>query len=167
MRAVCWDEVKDDPAIRPFQPFLHHLGMMVASVVQKHMDSTLFRIKKLYRRQKRHRALGIHRQRFEHARLARFKIDRAVNVQTIPPTGLFHRDGNAFRRPAAHGPYGMRRMHRICEHHRFVVRKAVQQRVVFLNEAFCLASFSLRGIACGLRCSLPRSKSAIRPDLPR
>ena len=40
-----------------------------------------------------------------HDGLAGFKIDRAVDIQTVPPTTLLYRKGHLFGRPAAKTPY--------------------------------------------------------------
>jgi hypothetical protein len=57
-------------------------------------------------------------------------------------------------------------MHRVSEDHRLIGRKLVQQIFVFaLMKAACFAGSSLREIAFGLRCSMPRRcNSAISPD---
>src|ERR1700730_6767699 len=58
--------------------------------------------------------------------VAGLQIDRAVNVDALTPARLFNRELLLARRPAAGGPRGMGWMHRVREHHRFVVRQGIQ-----------------------------------------
>ena len=63
----------------------------------------------------------------------------------------------------------MRRMHCISKHHRFIGRQLVQQvnRQLFLMKAACFAGSSLREIAVGLRCSIPRRcRQGDQPEPP-
>ena len=43
MRAIARNEMQPDPAIRPRQPFLHQLGVMIARVVERASDNTIGR----------------------------------------------------------------------------------------------------------------------------
>ena len=49
-----------------------------------------------------------------------------MNVETVPPAALFHRDRHRFRRPATNRPYRMGWMHRIRKDHRFIAGKVVE-----------------------------------------
>jgi hypothetical protein len=73
MGAISRDEVKLDPATRPFQPFLHHFGMVVSGVVEKDVDPSFLRIHDHDRRQKRDGAFGIDGERLQHPGFAGLK----------------------------------------------------------------------------------------------
>src|ERR1700731_995465 len=127
-----------DPAPWPGEPFPHELGMMIASVVEKDMDEHEHRIERLDRFQETNRRGGVDGQGLDHLGLAGLQIDRAVNVDALTPARLFNRELLLARRPAADGPRGMGWVHRVREHHRFVVRQGIQQLIVALDECLLL-----------------------------
>ena len=120
VRTVSWDEMQPDPAARPRQPRLHQFRVMVSGIVQEHVDQPHAWIHRLDRHQQHDGAQGIHRQHILHDGLTGLKVNRAMDVQTVPPAALFHRDRHLFRRPAADRPYSVGWMHRIDEDHRFI-----------------------------------------------
>jgi hypothetical protein len=63
---------------------------------------------------------GIHRQHILHDGLTGLEIDRAMDVQTVPPAALFHRDRQLFRRPASNRPNRMGWMRGINKNHRLI-----------------------------------------------
>lgn len=73
MRTISRDKVELYSPSRHRQPFPDELGVMVAGIVQKHMDQPHRRIEGLNRRQKRNCAHGVYRQHLFNARLAGFK----------------------------------------------------------------------------------------------
>ena len=75
---------------------------------------------------------AVYRQNFG---LTGLQIDGAMDVQVLPPGGLFHRNRDARRRPAADRLGAVNRVHGIAEHDHLVVQQAIQQRLVFRNEA--------------------------------
>ena len=76
----------------------------------------------------------------QHAGVAGLQVNRAVNVQALPPAGLRYRDRGVFWRPATHWPYRMRWMYRVGEQHRFIGVHVVQQVFVRLDEGGLLLS---------------------------
>src|SRR3954452_17691438 len=82
MRAVGRNEMEPDPPARHCQPVLNRAGVMVAGIVQEHMDDPHRRI--LDCDQEGDRAQGVDRQHLDHAGLAGFQIEGAVNVQAVP-----------------------------------------------------------------------------------
>jgi hypothetical protein len=82
MRAVGRNEMEPDPPAWPTSPEPPWRG--VAGVVQKHMDDPHRRIQGLDRDQESDRAPGVDRQHLDHAGLAGFQIDGAVNVHALP-----------------------------------------------------------------------------------
>ena len=72
VRAVTRNVMNPDLAPRSCQPFLNEQGMVVLGECD--------------------RAQGINRRRFDHAGCTRFQIDGAVNVEPLPPAGLFKRN---------------------------------------------------------------------------
>src|SRR5215468_3312007 len=102
MRAVGGDKMQLDAAPGLGQPPLYELGVMISSVVQEYMDQPLTRIHRLDRHQQHDRAEGIHRHHLQHPGVAGLQIDRAVDVQPIPPAGLRDRDRHRLRRPTAY-----------------------------------------------------------------
>ncbi len=115
-----------DPAPRPGEPFPHQLGVMIARIVEKDMDEHEHRIERLDRFQKLYRRGGVNGQGLDHPGLAGLQIDRAVNVDALTPARLFDCELLLARRPAAGGPRGMGWMHRVREHHGFVVHQGIQ-----------------------------------------
>jgi len=91
------------------------------------MDAGHQRVPQFQRFQQPYRRHGVDRFGFEHAGLAGFQVDRAVNVDALAPARLFDRQLLFLGRPAAHRPRGMGGMHRIHEHHDLVVRHGIQQ----------------------------------------
>jgi len=137
MRAVGGDEVQFDPASRTRQPGLDQFRVMVSGIiqsafgqreltrpnaVQKDVDCPDAGILCLDRHQQHDRTQGVDRQHIFHDGLTGLKVDGAMNIQTMTSTALFDSDGRLFRRPAAHRPYSMGRMHRIREDHDLIGR---------------------------------------------
>ena len=83
-------------------------------------------------------------------RVCPVSIDRAVNVDALTPARLLYRELLFARRPAAHRPRRMGRMHSVRKQHGLVVAQGIQQLFVALNEAFCFSSSSLRAMTLGL-----------------
>src|SRR3954469_7302112 len=81
MRAVDRHEMAPDPPAWHGQPVLNRPGVMVAGIVQEHMDDPPRRI--LDRDQEGDRAQGVDRHHLDHAGPAGFQIEGAVNVQAI------------------------------------------------------------------------------------
>jgi hypothetical protein len=53
-------------------------------------------------------------QRLDHARASCIQVNRAMNIQPVPPAVLFGRDFGILGRPAPGGPHGVRGVrHRI------------------------------------------------------
>src|ERR1700724_2315913 len=92
-----------DPATRSGQPFLHELGVMIARIVQEYVDADHQRIERFQRFQQPDRRYRVDRFGFDHAGLAGFEIDRAVDVDALAPARLFDRELLCLRGPATHG----------------------------------------------------------------
>src|ERR1019366_8585033 len=137
------DEMQLDPAPWPGEPFPHEFGMMIARVVEKDMDEHEHRIERLDRFQETDRRGGVDCQGLDHLGLAGLQIDRAVNVDALTPARLFNRELLLARRPAARWPRGMGWMHRVREHHGFVVRQGIQELIVALDECLLLLFLEL------------------------
>jgi len=88
-----------DPAPRPGEPFPHELGMMIARIVEKDMDEHEHRIERFYRFQETDRRGGIDGFDLDHLGLAGLQINRAVNVDALPPARLLDRELLLARRP--------------------------------------------------------------------
>jgi hypothetical protein len=76
--------MEPDPPARPGQPLLNRPRVMVADVVEKHMDDPHRWIQGLDCDQEGDCAQGVDRHHLDHAGLAGLQIDGAVNVQAIP-----------------------------------------------------------------------------------
>ena len=99
---------------------------MVSGIVQEDVDPPHARIHRLDCCQQHDGAQGIHRQHIFHDGLAGLKIDRAMDIQAVPPAALFHRDWHLFWRPATDGTNRVGWMHRIRKDHRFIGGQLVQ-----------------------------------------
>ena len=100
-----------------------------------------------------------------HDGLAGFKIDRAVDIQTVPPTTLLYRKGHLFGRPAANRPDRVGGMHRVGEDHRFIGEDPVHQSVVFLDKRRLLRRVELAGDRGGL--AMFHAQTMQQRDQPR
>ena len=111
MRTVCRYKVQSDPASRPGQPLLDQFRTIVSGIVQKDMDQPFAWIHCLDRHQQHDPPVKpgdprrVDDQHIQHACPASFKLDRPVDVQTLPSARLRDRDGHVFRRPTAHQPH--------------------------------------------------------------
>src|SRR4051812_20438027 len=74
--------MEPDPPARPGQPILNRPGVVVAGIVQEHMDDPHRRI--LDRDQQGDPAQGVDRQPLDPAGPAGLQIEGAVNVQATP-----------------------------------------------------------------------------------
>jgi hypothetical protein len=136
---------------------------MIARIVEKDMDEHEHRIERLDRFQKLDRRGGVNGQDLNHLGLAGLQIDRAVNVDALTPARLFDRELLLARRPAAGGPRGMSWMHRVGEHHGFVVRQGIQKIIVALDERLLLLFVELAGKGCNWRmAALPGLRRLFR-----
>ena len=125
MRTVRRNEVPFDPPARQRQPRLHQFRVMVSGIIQKNMDPSHARIHHLDRHQPPDCAEGIDRQHIFHDGLAGLQVDRAMDIEAVPPAALFHCDRQLFRRPATNRPHRVSGMHRVSEDHRLIGGKLV------------------------------------------
>ena len=165
MRTVGRDEVQLDPAARLGQPLLHKLGVMVPGVVQVNMDHRQERIQRFEGFQEPYCRGGIDGFCFDHARLPGFKVNRAVNIDTLTPACLLDCQLFFLGRPAANGPCGMRWMHRIQEQHGLVWAKRVPQLLVTFDEG--LLFFRIELAADDFRLVVFQAQPGQQGDQPR
>src|SRR5271157_1335268 len=111
MGGVSWYEVELDPATRPFEPFLHHFGMMVFGIIEKNVNPSFMRIQDHDRCQKRDRALGVDGEHLQHPGFPGLKINGSMDVETISAAGLRNGNLGVLWRPAPRGSRRVRRMH--------------------------------------------------------
>ena len=104
VRTIGWSVMKPDPTGGPRQPRHHHLGVVIAGVVEKHMDHPLGRIVELDHCQKCDQGRGVDRQLVAHEGGARLQVDRALDVEAVPAAGLIDGDLGVLGRPAADRP---------------------------------------------------------------
>ncbi len=127
MRAVGRDEVQLDPLACLLQPLPHGLCVMAPRIVEKNVNYPVFSKACQDRGQHGDSAGRIDTVHQEHLGLASFKIDRALDIDVLAAGGLFHRNRQIRRRPAADRLRAMHRVHSVAEHHHFVGGQAVQQ----------------------------------------
>ena len=80
-----------DPALRPGEPVLHQLGVMIARIVEKDVDQRQHRIERLDRFQERDGRSGVDGFDVDHPGLPGLKIDRAVDIDALTPARLLDR----------------------------------------------------------------------------
>src|SRR3954447_20243463 len=126
--------MKPDPTGGPRQPRHHHLGVVIAGVVEKHMDHPLGRIVGLDHRQKCDQGRGVDRQLVAHEGGARLQVDRAMDVEAVPAAGLIDGDLGVLGRPAADRPDAVRGMDGVDEQRGLVVAHGPLNGLVSVDE---------------------------------
>ena len=142
--------MEPDPATRSCQLSLDQFGVVVSCVVEEAVDQALSRIHCLNRHQQHNRARGIHRQHIVHDGPSGVKVDRAMDIQTIPPAALFHRHRYVFPSPAPNRPHRVGWVRGIRKDNSLIISKLVQQTFVHLDTGRLLpgdelARYRLRG----------------------
>src|SRR6202158_4758055 len=125
MRAIGRNEMQLDPAPRSSKPFLHQSGVVIARVVKKDMDEHQQRIERLDRFQEPDRRDSVDGYDLDHPGLSGREVDRAVNIDPIPPARLFDRELLLFWWPAAGRPRRMGWMHPLRAQHGLVVTQGL------------------------------------------
>jgi len=108
--------------------------MMVTGIVQIDMDSLLCGMCCFYRLEQGNQAHCVNLCHLQHLCLAGLKVDGTMNVQALAPGRLFDRDRSILRRPTSRGPYLMRGMDGIDEHHSLVRSHGVEKLLVACDE---------------------------------
>src|SRR5216684_3436321 len=98
------------------------------------MDSLLCGMCCFYRLEQGNQAHCVDLCHLQHLCLAGLKVDGTMNVQALAPGRLFHRDRSILRRPTSRGPYLMRGMDGIDEHHSLVRSHGVEKLLVACDE---------------------------------
>src|SRR6202035_1062524 len=136
MRAIGGDVMDFNPASWPCQPLLDHKSVVVLGIVEKDVDQFLRGIHKRDGNQECDRAHSINRQHFDHTGLTRFQINGSMNVQALPPAGLFNHNFLVFWRPTARRPHLVRRMYRIGENYGFIIAEVIEQILISFDKGF-------------------------------
>ena len=138
MRTIGWDEVKNDAAPRLIKPLPHHLGVVIAGVVEEDMDQTHRRVHCLEAGQQGDCADGVNGQHVDHPGLPGLKVDGAVDVEAVAAAGLLDGEIDLLGRPAADRADAMGRVDRISKKDCLVGVQRVQKRVVGGDEGHLL-----------------------------
>src|ERR1700677_4768136 len=155
-----------DPAFRPGQPGLHQFRVVVSGIIQEEdVDKAYARIPGLNRHQQHDGADGVHRLDVVHDGLAGLEINRAVDVQTVPPLLCSIATGTSF---GAQQPTGRTAWVGCTASAKTTASSASSPFIrasYSLMKAACFAGSSLREMSFGLRCSMSRRcSSAINPE---
>src|SRR3974390_2290324 len=165
MGAVSGNEVQLDAPSRLRQPLLHEMSVVIARIVEKHVDHSEQGIHRFDRFKQPDRRRRIDGFNVDHRSLAGLKVDRAVNVEALAPARLL--DGEIFlgRRPAADRTRRVRWMHRVHEQHGLVGTKRIQKILVSLDERLLLFHVELAPDRLGLAVFEPEPMQ--QSDEPR
>ena len=138
VRAIRRNEMQPDPAFGPRQPVPHELGVMIARVVEKHMDERQHRVERLDRFKEPDRRGGVDGFNLDHSGTARHQIKCAVNIDALTSARLFDRQLVLLRRPAADRLGRMGRMHGVREQHGLVVGQGIHEVFIGRDEGLLL-----------------------------
>ena len=74
-----------DPSLGLRQPLLNDLGVVIARIVEKHMDQRARRVERLQSFQEFDRRSGVDSLGLDHLGLAGFQVDGAMNIEALAP----------------------------------------------------------------------------------
>ncbi len=145
VRAIEGNEMQLDPAIRPGEPVLHQLGVMIARIVEKDVDQRQHRIERFDRFQERDSRSGVDGFDIDHPGLPGLEVDCAVDIDALTPARVLDRKPLLLLRRAADWPRRMGRMDRVYEQHGLVVAQGIQEFIGALDEVPLLRHVELAG----------------------